>query len=88
MLIRSKRRWVLTTIELEEESPGPFPVKITKVGHYKRLIYELGVWDKYIRIWKIQTPQISESIKSHRTVFFVEITVNEKGGSLTNNFLF
>ncbi|XP_036447642.1 cadherin-like protein 26 [Colossoma macropomum] len=41
VLIRTKRRWVLSTIELQEEDPGPFPKVATQLYNDKSNMHKL-----------------------------------------------
>ncbi|KAF7695857.1 cadherin-like protein 26 [Silurus meridionalis] len=67
VLIRSKRRWVLSTFELEEESLGPFPQKVTELHNDRTLTYSV--------LFSISGQGVNED---PRDVF----TVNAKTGEL------
>ncbi|XP_010784804.1 cadherin-like protein 26 [Notothenia coriiceps] len=60
LLVRAKRRWVLSTIEITEEDPGPFPKEISKMfndqtgteEHYYQ-ITGVGVTEEPLGVFKI-----------------------------------
>ncbi|XP_033982243.1 LOW QUALITY PROTEIN: cadherin-like protein 26 [Trematomus bernacchii] len=60
LLVRAKRRWVLSTIEIQEEDSGPFPKEISQMfndqTHTDEFFYEItgnGVTEKPMGVFKI-----------------------------------
>ncbi|KAL3064539.1 hypothetical protein OYC64_000737 [Pagothenia borchgrevinki] len=60
LLVRAKRRWVLSTIEIQEEDPGPFPKEIsqmfndqTRTEEFYYEISGMGVLEEPTGVFKI-----------------------------------
>ncbi|XP_023285303.1 cadherin-like protein 26 [Seriola lalandi dorsalis] len=62
LLVRSKRRWVLSTLEVTEEEPGPYPKKLSQMfndksdhvrKHHKFRISGMGVTEKPLGVFSI-----------------------------------
>uniref|UniRef100_A0A3B4VL85 Cadherin 26, tandem duplicate 1 n=1 Tax=Seriola dumerili TaxID=41447 RepID=A0A3B4VL85_SERDU len=57
LLVRSKRRWVLSTLEVIEEDPGPYPKKLSQFDHvtknHKFRISGMGVTEKPLGVFSI-----------------------------------
>ncbi|XP_059189064.1 cadherin-like protein 26 [Centropristis striata] len=73
ILVRSKRRWVLSTIEVEEEGKGPFPEKVSMMFNDRTAregqIYKLsgeGVTDKPVGVFSIN--ETSGQVYVHRSL--------------------
>ncbi|XP_029689503.1 cadherin-like protein 26 isoform X2 [Takifugu rubripes] len=70
-LVRTKRRWVLSTIELQEEDPGPYPKSISKMsnelaGNHEFHISGNGVDQDPINVFTINSH--TGEVFAHRAV--------------------
>ncbi|XP_037629814.1 cadherin-like protein 26 isoform X1 [Sebastes umbrosus] len=73
LLARSKRRWVLSTIEIREEDPGPFPMNISQMFNDKKdssvqkyRISGMGVSEPPLGVFSID--ENTGFVKAHKSV--------------------
>ncbi|XP_077368237.1 cadherin-like protein 26 [Festucalex cinctus] len=74
ILVRSKRRWVLTTIELVEEDPGPYPKEVSRIfndkthqhADHKYVIRGMGVDEEPLGIFTLD--ERSGKIYAHKPI--------------------
>ncbi|XP_054640653.1 cadherin-like protein 26 isoform X2 [Dunckerocampus dactyliophorus] len=74
LLVRSKRRWVLSTIEIVEEDHGPFPKEISKLFNdktyqhvnHKYVISGMGVTEEPLGLFSVD--QQSGKVYAHKTI--------------------
>ncbi|XP_061666115.1 cadherin-like protein 26 [Syngnathoides biaculeatus] len=73
-LVRSKRRWVLTTIELVEEDPGPYPKYISQIfndkthqhNNHNYVMRGMGVDEEPLGVFSLD--QRSGKVYAHRAI--------------------
>nr|XP_057907471.1 cadherin-like protein 26 [Doryrhamphus excisus] len=74
LLVRSKRRWVLSTIEVVEEDQGPFPKEISELfndkthqhNNHKYVISGMGVTEEPLGVFSVD--QQSGKVYAHKTI--------------------
>ncbi|XP_037100452.1 cadherin-like protein 26 isoform X3 [Syngnathus acus] len=74
ILVRSKRRWVLTTIDLVEEDPGPYPKKVSQIfndktyqhNNHKYVIRGMGVDEEPLGVFTLD--EKSGIIYAHKAI--------------------